>query len=66
MFNQPHANPLHGPSAVGARLRRSMAPMSGCTADWSANAAAADLGCGIAFAKVNAKVHGQRPRGGPS
>lgn len=63
MFSQPHANLLHGPSAVGARLRRSMAPMSGCTADWSANAAAAaDLGCGIAFAKV----HGQRPRGGPS
>lgn len=65
MLSQPHANQLHGPSAVGARLRRSMAPMSGCIADWSATAAA-DLGCGLTFAKVNGKVNGQRPRGGPS
>ena len=65
MLSHSHATQLHGPSAAGARLRRSMAPMSGCTADWSVTAAA-DIGCGLAFTKVNGKVHGQRPRGGPS
>ena len=62
--NNLHANSPTGQQASGARVRRSTAPICGYTGNWSAPAVG-ELDC-VANAVMFAKVHGRRPRGGPS
>jgi hypothetical protein len=62
--NNLHAISLSGQPASSARVRRSTAPICGYAGYWSAPAAG-DLD-GMTNAVMFAKVHGQRPRGGPS
>jgi hypothetical protein len=58
------ANTLTGQQATGARVRRSTAPIRGYAGNWSAPAVG-ELDC-VMNAVMFAKVHGRRPRGGPS
>jgi hypothetical protein len=62
--NLLHANPLCGQPASSARVRRSTALICGYTGNWSVPA----MGemDSVKDAAMFAKVHGQRPRGGPS